>query len=434
MTERQSTERQSTEREATERESTERRPLGPSSIPAWRGIAGIIVVGLFLRTQLTVIGPLIPSIQADLGIVHATAGLLTALPVLCMGLAALGVSRLVAGAGAGLVIGAGLGLVGVAGILRAVAPDAVPVLLATLAIGIGIGIGGASIPVVVKAWFPARPATATGTHVTAIIFGSVLVAATAVPIAESLGSWRWPLAIMSVATLLGAVAWLGLSSARPSAARGGAGATALPVRSRLAWLLVALFCLQSLLFFGLATWLPSAYVERGWSEAAAASLVAVLIATGLPAAVGVGWLSDRVGSRRAYLMASSIIALSCCVGFIVAPDLGFPLALIVGLPLGALFSLVLTLPLDASSRPTEVAPLTGLMLGVGYLVAGTAPVAMGAIRDAVGTFEASLGLLVVAAALLTVLASLVTDERLEANRIVDELPAEATLDARAGVL
>jgi CP family cyanate transporter-like MFS transporter len=412
---------------------TERQPLGPSSIPTWRGLAAIVVVGLVLRTQLTVIGPLIPSIQADLGIVHATAGLLTALPVLCMGLAALGVSRLVARVGAGLAIGAGLGLVGVAGVGRAVAPDPAPILLATLAIGIGIGLGGASIPVVVKEWFSARPASATGTHVTAIILGSVVVASTAVPLAQALGSWRWPLAVTSIVTLLGAIVWTALSGARRPAVSARSGRHPLPIRNRLAWLLVALFCLQSLQFFGLATWLPAAYVERGWSEAAAANLVAILIATGLPAAIGVGWLADRAGSRRTYLVASSVVALTCCVGFIVAPDLGLLLAVVVGLPLGALFSLVLTLPLDASSRPAEVAPLTGLMLGVGYIVAATAPVVMGAIRDAVGTFEASLGLLVGAAALLTVLSTLVTDERLRANRVAEDHPTEVPLDARPGV-
>jgi CP family cyanate transporter-like MFS transporter len=205
----------------------------------------------------------------------------------------------------------------------------------------------------------------------------------------------------------------------------------LPYRSRGAWFIVALFCLQSLVFWGLATWLPAAYVERGWTEAAAAGLVAVLILAGLPASLGVGWLADRIGSRRLYWLGTSILVFVCCVGFVVLPDLALLWAAAVGLPLGALFALAMTLPIDAATRPAEVGPLTGLMLGVGYLVAAVAPVAMGAARDALGSFTASLGLLVVAAALLVGLSSLVSGPRLRDHRAADA-PAgtAAPADAR----
>jgi CP family cyanate transporter-like MFS transporter len=388
-----------------------------------------------LRTQLAVIGPLLPSIQVDLAISHAAAGLLTALPVLCMGLAAFGTARLVGRLGAGPAVAASLTLAGLAGIARAVVPDIWSILAATLLIGIGIGVCGASVPVVVKRWFAARPAGATGIHVTAIILGAVVVASTAVPLAEALGSWRWPLAATSVATLLGAGLWLVLAGAHLPTGSTASGRQALPYRSRAAWFIVALFCLQSLVFWGLATWLPAAYVERGWTEAAAAGLVAVLILAGLPASFGVGWLADRIGSRRGYWLASSTVALVCCIGFIALPDLGLLWAAVVGLPLGALFALALTLPIDAAARPAEVGPLTGLMLGVGYLVTAVAPVAMGAARDVLGSFTASLGLLVVAATLLVGLSSLVSGSRLRDHRLAGTPGGTATAaDGRTAAL
>ena len=160
-------------------------------------------------------------------------------------------------------------------------------------IGIGIGIGGASAPVFIKERLAGRPASATGIHVTAIIFGSVVVSAAAVPLTLALGSWRWPLALASVATLLAALGWVILAG-RVGPARGAPHRRGAPWRRPTAWLLIVVFCGQSLLFFGLATWLPAAYVERGWAEAEAANLVAVLILFGLPASLGVGWLSDRL--------------------------------------------------------------------------------------------------------------------------------------------
>jgi CP family cyanate transporter-like MFS transporter len=197
----------------------------------------------------------------------------------------------------------------------------------------------------------------------------------------------------------------------------------LPYRSGIAWLLVAVFCLQSLVFWGLSTWLPDAYVERGWDPGAAANLVASLIIVGLPTSLATGWLADRFGSRRHYLVGSSVVALVCCIGFVVLPDAGLLWAALIGVPLGALFPIAMTLPLDASARPADVGGLTAMMLGVGYIAAAAAPVAMGAARDVIGSFTASLTLLVVAAAALTVLSILTTDARLASGRTAG-LPAD----------
>jgi CP family cyanate transporter-like MFS transporter len=403
---------------------------GGTSLAGLRGLAALVVVGLTLRTQLTVIGPILPRIQQDIDVVHAAAGLLTGLPLLCMGLAAFAAPGLVTRLGAPAAVAGALGIVGVFGTLRAVAPEALSIYVATLLVGIGIGIGGTSVPVFVKQRFGGHPAGATGTNVTAIILGSGIVASTAVPLADALGSWRWPLAVSSVLTVAAAVAWYVLVGGQGRTARGAGGR--LPLRSRVAWLLVVVFCLQSLLFFGLATWLPAAYVERGWDEAAAANLVGILIVTGLPASLGVGWLADRFGSRRLYLVASGAVTLVCCLGFVTVPDLGLLWAAIVGVPLGALFALALTLPLDASPRPADVGSLTGLMLGVGYLAAAATPVVMGAVRDALGTFSASLGLLAVAAAGLTALSLAVTDSRLAGAREQVELATRDRERAAAG--
>jgi CP family cyanate transporter-like MFS transporter len=81
-----------------------------------------------------------------------------------------------------------------------------------------------------------------------------------------------------------------------------------------------------------------------------------------------------------------------------------------------LFSLALTLPLDASAHAADVGPLTGLMLGVGYLISATGPVVTGAARDLVGSFGASLGLLSMTAAVLVGASMLVSDARLAAGQ------------------
>jgi len=51
-----------------------------------RFVAALFLVALALRPQIIGVGPLIPSIQDDLGISHTEAGLLATIPVLCMGI------------------------------------------------------------------------------------------------------------------------------------------------------------------------------------------------------------------------------------------------------------------------------------------------------------------------------------------------------------
>ena len=70
-----------------------------------------------------------------------------------------------------------------------------------------------------------------------------------------------------------------------------------------------LFGLQSVVFYGVAAWLAAVYVDRGWSEAEAAQLVAVFIAVGLVATITLPLLADRVGTRRGQLVASAMTTL-----------------------------------------------------------------------------------------------------------------------------
>ena len=65
--------------------TTERRPLrGPAAFM----LAGIVVVAFNLRAAITVVGPLVPTIRADLGVDNVAMGAVGTLPVLAFGLVA----------------------------------------------------------------------------------------------------------------------------------------------------------------------------------------------------------------------------------------------------------------------------------------------------------------------------------------------------------
>lgn len=382
----------------------------------WAGrvgaLAALFLAALALRPQLVGLGPLLPQVQDDLGMTHAVAGLLGTIPVLCMGLFAPPAAFVSGRFGSRRAVGLCLALIAGFGLLRAMAPGALPVIALTFGVGLGMGLAGALLPVAVKERFSDRPAFATGVYATGIQLGSAASAAVAVPIAAAAGGWRSALVAFSLLAVVLFVVWFALTGGGPAHRRSPARPPRLPWRSGVGWVLVAVFGLLSVIYYGLTAWLPNAYVERGWLAGDAGALIAAMNALALPASLLVPWLADRAGSRRFYMATAAVAQIVALLGFVLVPDAAWLWILLVGPAGGILFSLILTLPLDVSDRPDQVGAVAGLMFGAGYALSAVAPVGLGAARDATGSFVASLWVLVAVSGLLLLASLTLTHERL----------------------
>jgi len=369
--------------------------MRPASI-----LAGLFLVALTLRPQIVGVGPLLPDIQDGLNTTHAVVGLLGTIPVLCMGLFAPPAAYVSARVGTRWALTWSVLLIGVFGLARAAAPSVALLVLFTWPIGIGMGLAGALVPVVVKERFPSRPAGPTGLYTTGIQVGSALSAALAVPLAAWYGGWRGSLAVFSLVTVVLTGVWVVLTRHEPPHERHLERPPRLPWGSRAAWLLVAIFALMASTYYGVNAWLPDSYVERGWSTRSAGSLLAVLNLVAIPASFLVPWLSDRVGRRRAWLVAMATMFVVGMVGVVLIPAAAYAWVVALGIGAGGMFALVLTLPLDLEDDSRRVGALVGMMLGLGYTIGAISPFVLGAARDATGSFTASLWLLVAFSGLL----------------------------------
>jgi CP family cyanate transporter-like MFS transporter len=353
-------------------------------------LVALFLAALTLRPQIVGIGPLLPEIQDDLDTSHAVAGLLATIPVLCMGLFAPAAAYLSARFGTRRAMTAGLLLIGLAGLARVVSPTAWLVVLMTVGVGMGMGIGNALAPLAVREVAADRPATGTGVYTGGIQIGSTTAALLAVPLAAALGGWRAALAVFSLVAVGLALAWAILTRGGAPHVRPRALVPRLPLRSPVAWLLVAVFALMGQAYYGLNAWLPDAYVERGWDETTAGWLLAAMNGTAIAASFVIPWLSDRHGGRRPWLIAMSALFLVAAVGLVTLSETAMLWALLAGVAQGGCFSLVMTLPLDLEMLPERVGALVAMMLGFGYTLAALAPFVLGAIRDATGSFDAVL--------------------------------------------
>jgi len=382
-----------------------------------RFLAALFLVSLALRPQIIGSGPLIPSIQGQLGISHTVAGLLGTIPVLCMGIFAPAAAYVAGAVGARAAIAGGVALIALGGLLRVSVPDAAVLVGLTLPVGIGIAVAGSLMPGVVKARLAHRPAFATGIYATGIQLGAAVSAALAVPLAHLHGGYRFSLGAFSVAAALSAAAWLVLGGRER---RVRVRPPRLPLRSPTAWAVSLVFAMIAVCFFGLSEWLSDAYVEHGWSEGSAGALLAVVQAVTVPTGLAIPWLADRWGSRRFYLGTAAAVQMGGLLGVQLAPGAGWLWAVVLGMGIGTLFPLAMTLPLDLSHDSAQAGAVTGMMLGVGYSITGLAPLVLGVVRDATGSFSTSLWLIVGIQACLLVSSLGLTHERLHAHALAEQ--------------
>jgi CP family cyanate transporter-like MFS transporter len=394
----------------------------PDAVAPGTVLAALVLVSLALRPQLSGIGPLSARIIDDLGVSHAFVGLLTTIPILCMGLFAPFGPGFAHRLGTRRAIAAAAGTVAVAGLIRTLVGSEAAMLALTLLIGVATATSGPMLAMFVRGELSSHRVAGTAAYAGGTTLGSAIAAGVVVPAAIVLDGWRASLGTVSVASGLGVVAWLVLTRRQTRAAPGGTtsgGRLRLPFRRPVVWALGLLFGIQSAVFYGINAWLPSSYVERGWDPALAAALLSISSFAGLLSIV-VAPLASRRGLERRQLLAiaagSTIVGIT---GVILVPVLAWVWAVILGAGLGLTFTMVLTLPTDVARDAQGAGGASALMLLVGYLIASVAPFTLGAVRDATGSFAVSLWLLLALAGSMLPLSWALSPERLHPGRAIE---------------
>jgi CP family cyanate transporter-like MFS transporter len=199
------------------------------------------------------------------------------------------------------------------GIARGLLPDAGTVLLATVRIGVGMALVGPILSMIVRRRLPNHPAAGTGAYVVGFIAGGTIAAAAAVPLADAFGGWRGSFAIIAAAAFVSLAAWVWLMPRDHGHVRVAPSRPRLPWRRPSAWLIGVIFGTQSILFYGCITWLASVYRERGWPEADAGGLIALLTGIGLAGTLAVPLFADKLGTRRAQLTLAAAMSVAGAV-------------------------------------------------------------------------------------------------------------------------
>ena len=350
---------------------------------------GLVLVAMNLRPALSSLSPLLSKVSDSLGLSAAKAGLLTTLPVLCLGLFAPLAPILARRFGAERVV-LGILLTLAAGIILRSSFGEAGLFVGSLIAGASIGIIGVLLPGIVKRDFAKQAGTMTGVYTMALCLGAALAAGATVPLSHYFGdSWNIGLGFWIVPALVAALFWLPQVGQKHGAHHVAYRVNGL-LRDPLAWQVTLYMGLQSSLAYIVFGWLPSILIDRGLSATEAGLALSGSIIVQLLSALTAPWFATRGKDQRPAILVVMLLTLGGLFGCLFAPLEGlWGWAILLGLGQGGTFSLALTLIVLRSRDSHVAANLSGMAQGIGYTLASMGPLAVGVLHDWTGGWGAT---------------------------------------------
>ena len=367
-------------------------------------IGGFAVLG-YLAAGLAILAPspLLPLIIDDYAINRTTASLLIALPLLMI-------------AGMGLPGGAIIARIGIRQsfaiswflmalpVLTPFTGNFAALLALRVAAGAGFVLAGIVAGPLLMQWFRLRETLVmNGLIMSALNIGITASLLSAPLLADAL-SWQWALAVFSLLSVVGAVAWIPLSGPVRDAAAAPPNLSPRAIWSvisdRTVLLLVAVETGALTQYSAITSWLPSFLNEaRDLTLEQAGFAISLLPFAGIFALLLAGFASYRIGPSRYFIIASGLLIVLTGPGTFLFSDLGWIYASIIVLGLGThlyspiLLSLTMGLP---GMTPEKLAIVWGVIFSVSSFGMFLSPLVVGALRDVYNSFTP--GFIVAAAA------------------------------------
>jgi CP family cyanate transporter-like MFS transporter len=341
------------------------------------------LIGAQLRLTILAVPPVLPMIHRDLGLSEKAIGVLSALPVLLLALAAVPGSLMVARLGARRGCIVGLGIVAIAGAARGIGPSAPMLYAMTFAMGVGVALMQPTLPALVSEWFAARSGLATAAYANGLVVAEAVPAVVTIPLVLPLvsGSWEWSFVFWSAPA---AATALLVAATTPHLLR------PLPARAYRWWpdwraalpLGMLLGGTGGLYFLG-NTFIPDYLYAIGRPDLVSASLSALNIGQLPPSAIILVFARHLTGNRTVFIVSPLLASVGLAAFLLPAPALIVAAAGLIGFCCGLQLILSLALP-PLLAAPDDVHHVSAGTFAIGYFLSFVTPPLGGAIWDATG--------------------------------------------------
>lgn len=352
----------------------------------------IFFVSINLRPSITSVGPLLDIIQADLGMNAVTASLITALPVLCMGLFAILSIKLNHRFGLEKSLLFAMLLIFVSTILRMYVHTSFLLFATAFFSGIGIGIAGPLITGFIRKYFPTNHGL-MGIYTVSMVLGAAIASSFSVPLYQSMGeSWQHSLSFWSILAVPASLLLLPLLKKAGENKSTGI-VSPLFVKNKRLTLFMLYFGCMAAIFYSMTAWLAPIAQSAGFSYAQSGLILTLFTLIQVPVSFLIPILVSKTGNRKVWLLACGFLEL---IGVIIlllhlSPWIA---AVLLGIGAGGLFSLALLLPIQEAENVEQTISWSAMMQFGGYLLAALGPAFIGLTVDVFNDFMTALFVLV----------------------------------------
>lgn len=361
---------------------------------------------LNLRPLVTAIGPVLQELRDALGMSSGVAGVLTGLPGLMFGAAALIAVPMVRRFGINAAMALGMLMIGLAGGLRVLTGSIPLFLLLTATALLGAGVGNIVVPAFIKRHFAHRQASLTAIYTGVLALGGTLGAFLAAPLAAASSTgWRMSIGGWGIVAVFAAIPWAILSLV--DRRRGSIEPVPGPGTSRVsgskhAVALAIFFGLQSAQAYVQFGWVAQMYRDAGADPTLAGNMASLIAGLGIPAGLLMPYVVQHVRDLRPVMIGLGALLVTGWLGILLAPlTLPWLWALCLGVS-GFAFPAAIALITARTRHPEVAARVSGFTQGVGYLIAAAAPFLIGLLHSWTGGWTVPLIVLAASGPLLAV--------------------------------
>lgn len=366
-------------------------------------LLSMMLIAANLRLPITIIPPLLSTIEKNLGISKSLAGLITSIPLITFAVFSPVIVKLAKKFGNELTVFIFF-IVLIAGSFLRIIPVVWALMLGTFLAGIGIDSGNVLVPAMIKDHLPNQIPLGTSLYtMSMLLIGAIGTALSGILITKI--SLQATLAILSTLAIVAAIFWIpNLRYNQKDQEQTAAIKYRSVWNQSLGWLITAFFGLQSLVYYSFVTWLPSILESHGISSILASNLLTVLQLSGLPCSFIVPFLSVRKHGMK-WLLTMLLI------GYAISP-LGYLLTtsnlvflsiitVLTGFGSGLAFNMAVIFFTEKTTNPYQTAEVSGMAQSAGYLLAAVGPVTFGYLENSLNSWNMILVILAVMSVLLT---------------------------------
>ncbi|MDX2373499.1 MFS transporter [Psychrobacter sp. PP-21] len=367
----------------------------------WLVLCAMVLLATNMRAPIVALGAIAPVVQEALDISEFQIGWLGAVPMLSFAVGALISPAIAKRFGLENTLIAMIGLLTTGMMIRTVIPTWTGFLVGTLLLTLAIGFANTLAAPVIKQRTPKHIPLITGLFSLIMTVTAGIVSGVVLPLSERVG-WQWALGGWTILGVFALLIWLllrvrlGSSNHQPIVSTDPDASDISMWRTAFAWQIAIFMGLQSLLFYTVASFLPSIWVSKGLSAVSAGQMGSVFQFMAPISILSLTWLINRGRPIQALAVFAAVLNVIGVLGVsYLSTELAWLWSALMGIGCSAIFTLSMMLFSLRTYTTNQSSELSGMAQAVGYLIAFFGPLGTGWLHEATGSWSVPLFIMLI---------------------------------------